>query len=123
MYNSICVKQLTFCKIFNNFNEIYNLLCYVLYKHDVKWEVPMKISWSLWWIISSIEILSFLVFAVFLWMRDIDASGVTQTTELKIINVGVLGLAYLIPMVIQIIWLIINLVYSKKAKRKYIGIK
>lgn len=74
----------------------------------------MKISWTIWWIISSIEILSFLVFAVFLWMRDVDASGVTQTTELKFINVGVLGLAYLIPILIQVIWLIINLVYSKK---------
>lgn len=74
----------------------------------------MKISWTFWWIISSMEILSFLVFAVFLWMRDVDASGVTQTTELKFINVGVLGLAYLIPILIQIIWLIINLVYSKK---------
>lgn len=76
--------------------------------------IPMKISWSLCWIISSIEILSFLVFAIFLWMRDVDASGVTQTTELKFINVGVLVLAYLIPILIQIIWLIINLVYSKK---------
>lgn len=74
----------------------------------------MKISWTIWWIISSIEILSFLVFAAFLWMRDVDASGVTQTTELKFINVGVLGLAYLIPILIQVIWLIINLVYSKK---------
>lgn len=60
----------------------------------------MKISWTIWWIISSIEILSFLVFAVSLWMRDVDASGVTQTTELKFINVGVLGLAYLIPILI-----------------------
>lgn len=74
----------------------------------------MKISWILWWIISSIEIFSFLLFALFLWMRDIDASGATQATELKFINIGVLGLAYLVPVIVQVIWLIINLVYSKK---------
>ncbi|MDW8544620.1 MULTISPECIES: DUF3923 family protein [Staphylococcus] len=74
----------------------------------------MKISWIFWWIISSIEVLSFLIFAVFLWMREVDAAGVTQTTKLKLINVGVLGFAYLILVIIQIIWLIINIIYSKK---------
>ncbi|PKI11986.1 DUF3923 domain-containing protein [Staphylococcus shinii] len=74
----------------------------------------MKISWIFWWIISSIEVLSFLLFAVFLWMREVDAAGVTQTTKLKLINVGVLGFAYLILVIIQIIWLIINIIYSKK---------
>lgn len=74
----------------------------------------MKISWIFWWIISSIEVLSFLVFAVFLWMREVDAAGVSQTTELKLINVVVLGFAYFIPVIIQIIWLIINIIHSKK---------
>jgi hypothetical protein len=47
-------------------------------------------------------------------MREVDAAGVTQTTKLKLINVGVLGFAYLILVIIQIIWLIINIIYSKK---------
>ncbi|WP_375711788.1 DUF3923 family protein [Staphylococcus haemolyticus] len=37
-----------------------------------------------------------------------------QTTEVKWINIAVLGLAYLIPFLIQIVWLIINLIYSKR---------
>ena len=73
----------------------------------------MKISWIFWWIISVFEVLSFLGFAFLLWQRSADAAGVIQTTEVKWINIGVLGLAYLIPFLIQIVWLIVNLIYSK----------
>ncbi|WP_180554236.1 DUF3923 family protein [Staphylococcus haemolyticus] len=74
----------------------------------------MKISWIFWWIISAFEVLSFLGFAFLLWQRSADAAGVIQTTEVKWINIAVLGLAYLIPFLIQIVWLIINLIYSKR---------
>lgn len=75
-----------------------------------------KISWLFWWTIGSIEILSFIGFAIFLWARNVDASGAVQTTELKWINIVVIGIAYLIPLIIQLIWLIINLVFSRKQK-------
>ncbi|KGF28891.1 MULTISPECIES: DUF3923 family protein [Staphylococcus] len=74
----------------------------------------MKISWIFWWIISAFEVLSFLGFAFLLWQRSADAAGVIQTTEVKWINIAVLGLAYLIPFLIQIVWLIVNLIYSKR---------
>lgn len=74
----------------------------------------MKISWIFWWIINVFEVLSFFGFAFLLWQRSVDAAGVIQTTEVKWINIAVLGLAYLIPFLIQIVWLIINLIYSKR---------
>ncbi|PTI72264.1 DUF3923 domain-containing protein [Staphylococcus succinus] len=76
----------------------------------------MKISWIFWWTIGAIEVLSFIGFTIFLWTRNVDASGAIQTTELKWINVAVIGIAYLIPLTIQLIWLIINLVFSRKQK-------
>jgi membrane-anchored protein YejM (alkaline phosphatase superfamily) len=73
----------------------------------------MKISWIFWWIISAIEVLSFIGFSILLWMRDIDASGAIQTTQLKWANIAVLGFAFLFPFAIQVAWLITNLVLSK----------
>lgn len=78
----------------------------------------MKISWIFWWIISIIELLSFIGFSIFLWLRDVDASGAVQTTELKWINIAVLATAYLIPLIIQIVWLIINLILKNKQKQQ-----
>ncbi|MDU9418922.1 DUF3923 family protein [Staphylococcus lloydii] len=78
----------------------------------------MKISWILWWVISSVEVISFIAFAIFLWSRQVDATGAIQTTELKWLNIAVLVAAYLIPLVIQLIWLIINLIFTKKQKNK-----
>ncbi|PTI64235.1 DUF3923 family protein [Staphylococcus succinus] len=77
----------------------------------------MKISWIFWWTIGAIEILSFIGFTIFLWTRNVDASGAIQTTELKWINVAVLGTAYLMPFIIQIIWLIINLFLSRRQNK------
>ena len=70
------------------------------------------------WIISIIELLSFIGFSIFLWLRDVDASGAIQTTELKWINIAVLAAAYLILLVIQLICLIINLIFRNKQKQK-----
>ncbi|MDW3873606.1 DUF3923 family protein [Staphylococcus saprophyticus] len=55
-------------------------------------------------------------FTIFLWARNVDASGAIQTTELKWVNIAVIGTTYLISLIIQLIWLIINLVFSRKQK-------
>ncbi|WP_305954882.1 DUF3923 family protein [Staphylococcus sp. 47.1] len=54
---------------------------------------------------------------MFSWLRDVDASGAIQTTELKWINIAVLAAVYLIPLVIQLVWLIINLIFRNKQKQ------
>lgn len=79
----------------------------------------MKISWISWWIMSILEIITFIFFAFMVWNRNVDAAGVTQTTELKLVNLVVLGFAFLIPFIVQIAWLIANIVISKKQKNKH----
>ncbi|UBH14412.1 DUF3923 family protein [Macrococcus armenti] len=74
----------------------------------------MRISWTLWWLVSTLEFLSFIGMLIFLWLREIDGSGAVQTTEIKLINIGVLALFYIIPFVIQLIWLVLNLINSNK---------
>jgi hypothetical protein len=78
----------------------------------------MRISWILWWIISAIELFSFIGFSILLWLRNVDAAGAVQTAEIKWINIGVIAAAYLIPFIIQIIWLVINLIISRKEKQQ-----
>lgn len=74
----------------------------------------MKNSWFFWWIVSVLEFLSFMVLSLMVWFREVDASGAIQTIELKWINLAILAVFFLLPFVIQFIWLIINLIYSKK---------
>ena len=37
---------------------------------------------------------NFHLFAFMVWNRNVDAAGVTQTTELKLVNLVVLGFAF-----------------------------
>lgn len=73
----------------------------------------MKISWISWWIVSIIEVLSFISITLFLWNRSVDATGVTQTPELKWISIIIMGIVFLVPIIIQIAWLITNLILSQ----------
>lgn len=74
----------------------------------------MRTSWTLWWLVSTLEFLSFIGMSIFLWVREIDGSGAVQTTEIKLINIGVLAIFYIILFVIQLIWLILKLINSNK---------
>lgn len=63
----------------------------------------MKTSWFFWWIVLSLMV----------WFREVDASGAIQTIELKWINLAILVAFFSLPFVMQFIWLIVNLNYSK----------
>lgn len=79
----------------------------------------MKNLWFFWWIVSVLEFLSFMVLSLMVWFREVDASGAIQTIELKWINLAILAVFFLLPFVIQFIWLIINLIYSKKTESRF----
>lgn len=79
----------------------------------------MKNSWFFWSIVSVLEFLSFMVLSLMVWFREVDASGAIQTIELKWINLAILAVFFLLPFVIQFIWLIINLIYSKKVESRF----
>lgn len=77
----------------------------------------MKVSWIFWWIITIVEVASFLAISAFLWLREVDATGAVQTTELKLLNISVLAAAFIIPFIIQVVWLVINIVIKNRQRR------
>ncbi|WP_239751782.1 DUF3923 family protein [Mammaliicoccus sp. H-M34] len=76
----------------------------------------MKVSWILWWILTVIELGSFITISLLLWFRDVDATGAIQTTELKWMSIGMIATLFIMPFLTQIVWLIINIITSKKMK-------
>jgi len=52
--------------------------------------------------------------AAIIWLREVDGAGVTQTPELKLVAFIVLLIVFILPIIIQSIWLIVNLRKSNK---------
>jgi len=78
----------------------------------------VKISWICWWIANLIWGVLFGVGLVIVWVRDVDAAGVTQTPTLKLIAFSVLIIAFIIPLIIQLVWLIVNFTIGNKKQTK-----
>lgn len=79
----------------------------------------MKVSWIFWWIVNIFWVILFAVGTAFVLLREIDGSGAVQTPEVKLASFIVLLFAFAFPFIIQVIWLIINLVVSKSKKVEY----
>jgi len=73
----------------------------------------VKRRWISWWIANIIWIILFVVGTAVVWTREVDGVGVTQTPELKLFAFIVLLIAFIFPLIIQVIWLIINFKTSK----------
>lgn len=69
----------------------------------------MKARWVSWWLANLFWIVLFIAGTIVVFTREVDGAGVTQTPELKWISFIVLLVAFGIPLIIQIIWLIVNL--------------
>ncbi len=76
----------------------------------------MKKRWLFWWISNIFWVVLFTIGTAFIWLRKIDGAGVIQTPELKLVAFLVLLIAFVIPLIIQIAWLIINLVVGNNKK-------
>lgn len=74
-------------------------------------------SWILWSIYSAIIWLLFLIPAIFIWLRTVDGTGASQTFESRMISLMVLMVFFLVPFIIQIIWLICNIVFYRPSSR------
>ncbi|WJP98051.1 DUF3923 family protein [Macrococcus bovicus] len=70
-------------------------------------------SWILWSIYSAVIWLLFLIPAIFVWVRTVDGTGASQTFESRMISLMVLMVFFLVPFIIQIIWLIGNIVFYR----------
>lgn len=69
----------------------------------------MKKRWIFWWVSNIIWIIFFAVGTAVVWTREVDGAGVTQTYELKFMAFIVLLIAFILPIIIQVVWLIVNL--------------
>jgi len=76
----------------------------------------MKLRWIFWWAVNSFWFIIFAGLSLIILIRKVDGSGAVQTPEARLISFIVLLVAFLIPAFIQIIWLIINLVTTKKSQ-------
>jgi len=82
----------------------------------IKGMIRLKLSWIFWWIVSIGELSIFAYLSFLLWMRDVDATGTIQTTEIKWLNILVILAFFAIPFIIQGIWLLANFIISNKSK-------
>lgn len=74
----------------------------------------MKRRWIFWWIGNIFWITILGILAAIIWLREVDGAGVTQTPALKLVAFIVLLIAFILPIIIQSIWLIVNLRKSNK---------
>ncbi|QWI17663.1 DUF3923 family protein [Bacillus wiedmannii] len=74
----------------------------------------MKRRWIYWWIGNIFWIITFGIWAAIIWLREVDGAGVTQTPELKLIAFIILLIAFILPLIIQVVWLLVNLRKSRK---------
>ncbi|EGQ3940679.1 DUF3923 domain-containing protein [Staphylococcus pseudintermedius] len=72
----------------------------------------MRASWIAWWVVNAFWLAIFLVGSIFIWTREVDAAGVNQTFDAKLAAFIVLLVAFLFPLMIQITWLIINVIVN-----------
>jgi len=78
----------------------------------------MKKLWFFWWIATTFWVAIFAVGTAFVWLREVDGSGATQTLEAKLASFIVLLIAFIFPVIIQVVWLIVNLVINSNKKTK-----
>jgi hypothetical protein len=50
----------------------------------------------------------FVLGSAIIWLREVDGTGAVQTPELRLIAFIILLIWFIIPLIIQVVWLIIN---------------
>ncbi|WP_375200718.1 DUF3923 family protein [Lysinibacillus sp. RS11] len=59
----------------------------------------------MWWAINIVWLIIFAVGAIFIGVREVDAAGVAQTPEIKMISFAVLGIVFIVVVLFQLIFL------------------
>lgn len=67
---------------------------------------------KLWWLSNVFWLLLFSIVAVIINFREVDGSGLEQTTELKMVSFIVLGVAFILVLLCQLVFLY----FAKKSK-------
>jgi len=59
----------------------------------------------MWWAINIVWLIIFAVRAIFIGVREVDAAGVVQTPEIKLISFAILGIVFIVVVLFQLIFL------------------
>jgi len=59
----------------------------------------------MWWAINIVWLIIFAVGAIFIGVREVDAAGVVQTPEIKMISFAILGIVFIVVVLFQLIFL------------------
>ncbi len=62
-------------------------------------------SMKIWWVANIVWILVFGALAFFVGARNIDGAGVIQTPEIKMVTYAILGIAFIVVVLVQLIFL------------------
>ena len=76
----------------------------------------MKTSWIIWWIVTVFWMITFAGMSLAILIRKVDGSGMVQSPEARMYALIVLLIAYIIPFIIQIVWLIINIIVKYRKR-------
>ena len=76
----------------------------------------MKTSWIIWWIVTVFWMITFAGMSLAILIRKVDGSGMVQSPEARMYALIVLLIAYTIPFIIQIVWLIINIIVKYRKR-------
>ncbi|SDJ32555.1 DUF3923 family protein [Natribacillus halophilus] len=78
----------------------------------------MKFAWIAWWIVNAFWLALFASGSILLAQRDVDATGAVQTPGIIMLNILVLAMLFIIPLLIQIGWLVVMLVVKNKRNKE-----
>lgn len=74
----------------------------------------MSKKWIFWWGANLFWLITFIICAAIIWLRKADGADVIQTPELKLFSLLILVIVFIVPAIIQVVWLIINLLTNSK---------
>ena len=69
----------------------------------------MKKGLFFWWAANIFWAVLFAIGTAIVWSREVDGAGATQTPELKLVAFIVLLIAFILPIIIQVVWRIVIL--------------
>lgn len=73
----------------------------------------MKLGFKIWSLVTILEIITYGIFSLMIFIRNVDGSGVVQTPRIKMLTWFLLSGFYLFFFIIQIIWFVIMKVINK----------
>lgn len=59
---------------------------------------------KIWWTANVVWLVLFVMGTVFISLRKVDGTGAVQTPDVRLISLVVLGIAFIIVLVIQLVW-------------------